>query len=273
MAKKHKCPECVQKVAEYMLTYGDMVTLLLCFFILLYTVGETKKIEVRVVLSAFNNTTGMLTGGSTLQKSTLEEMGMNLETLPSQTVGRSFSKAENEATALFKQEIQQGKVIVSEDERGLIISLVDADYFDPGSAKLKPPIKATLLKAAGLIQNLERFVKVEGHSDTSLIRHNFFTPNRSERVYLNNWDLAGARAINSTVYMINSETLDPSWFQVASFGSYRPLVVEQPGTPEAKAFNRRIDIVILTEKSTKRSRNDSNYELTPTKLPKLEQIQ
>ena len=169
----------------------------------------------------------------------------------------------------FKKE----KIRVQEDERGLVISLVDADYFDPGSAKLKPVTKTTLKKAAGFIQNLNRFVKVEGHSDSAPISSNILSVNRNERIYLNNWDLAGARSINSTVYMINSENLEPSWFQVSSFGSYRPLVIEENGTPEAKAYNRRIDIVILTEKSTKRNKNESNYKLTPTKLPKMEEIE
>lgn len=63
------------------------------------------------------------------------------------------------------------------------------------------------------------------------------------------------------------EKLDPSWFQAVSFGAFRPLVVEYAGTPEAKAYNRRIDIVIMTEKSTKRSPYETNYGLPNTKIP------
>lgn len=270
MAKKTvKCPECVQKVAEYMLTYGDMVTLLLCFFIMLYTTGKTDAREMQIILSAFKSTTGLFTGGQTLSKGTLEEMGMTIESLPSQTQGRNLSKSQKDATQVFQPEIQAGKVRVSEDERGLIISLVGADYFYPGSAILTPTIKETLVKAAGLIKTLDRFVRVEGHSDKDAISP-APVPGREEREYLNNWDLAAARAINATVFMVNSKDLTPSDFQAVSFGSYRPLALENRGTPEAKAFNRRIDIVILTEKSTKRKTFESGYGLPDARFPQTE---
>ncbi|MCE9499402.1 MAG: flagellar motor protein MotB [Leptospira sp.] len=249
MAKKQKCPDCIQKVAEYMLTYGDMVTLLLCFFIMLYTTGKTNSREMQIILSVFKSTTGFFDGGQTLSKGTLEEYGMNIESLPSQTTGRALSKARRQATEVFKPEIQTGRVRVSEDERGLVISLAGADYFGPGSAILTPAIKDTLKKAAGLMKNL---------------------PGREERLYLNNWDLAGARAINTTVFLINVGRLDPSWFQAASYGSYRPLAIEDKGSPEAKAFNRRVDLVILTEKSVKRKSSESNYGLPKTKIPNTE---
>ena len=267
--KKEKCPECFQKVGEYMLTYGDMVTLLLCFFIMLYTTGKTDAREMHIILSAFKSTTGIFTGGQTLSKGSLEEMGMTIESLPSQTQGRNLSKAQKDATQIFQPEIQAGKVRISEDERGLIISLVGADYFYPGSAILTPTIKETLTKAAGLIKSLDRFVRVEGHSDADAITPGPI-PGREEREYLNNWDLAGARAINATVFMIAAKDLNPSDFQAVSFGSYRPMVVENPGTPEAKAFNRRIDIVILTEKSTKRKTYESGYGLPKSRFPQTE---
>jgi len=243
--------------------------LLLCFFIMLYTTGKTDAREMQIILSAFKSTTGLFTGGQTLSKGSLEEMGMTIESLPSQTQGRNLSKSNKDATEVFKPEIQAGKVRISEDERGLIISLVGADYFYPGSAILTPAIKETLAKAAGLIQTLERFVRVEGHSDMDSITPSGFT-NREEREYLNNWDLAGARSINSTVFMVNAKELDPSKFQAVSFGSYRPLALENSGTPEAKAFNRRIDIVILTEKSTKRKTNEPSFGLPEARFPQTE---
>ncbi len=269
MAKQQKCPECIQKVAEYMLTYGDMVTLLLCFFIMLYTTGKTNAREMQIILSVFKSTTGFFDGGQTLSKGTLEEFGMNIESLPSQTRGKALSKAKRTATELFKPEIRAGKVRVSEDERGLVISLAGADYFDPGSAVLTPAIKETLKKASGLMKELERFVRVEGHSDEDAVLPGI-NPGREERIYINNWDLAGARAINSTVYLINIGKLDPSWFQAVSFGSYRPMIVEDPGSPEAKAYNRRIDIVILTERSVKRKTSESKFGLPKSKIPNTE---
>jgi len=90
---KAKCPDCVQKVPEYMLTYGDMVTLLMCFFVLLYSTGKTNQQEMQIILSVFKSSTGFFDGGNTLSKGTLEQMGMNIESLPSPTKGKRISKA------------------------------------------------------------------------------------------------------------------------------------------------------------------------------------
>jgi chemotaxis protein MotB len=266
---KEKCPACIQKVPEYMLTYGDMVTLLLCFFVMLYTTGKTNFKEMQIILSVFKSATGFFEGGQTLSKGNLEEMGMNIESLPAQTKGRTISKAKNQATQIFKSEIKEGKIKITEDERGLVISLVGADYFNPGSAILLPPTRETLKKVASLIRELDRFVKVEGHSDEDAVLPGT-NEGKEERSYINNWDLAAARAVNATVFLINSGKLDPSTLQAVSYGSGRPLAVENEGTPEAKAYNRRIDIVILTEKSTKRKPSESNYRLPKSKLPNTE---
>lgn len=264
-----KCEECIQKVPEYMLTYGDMVTLLLCFFVMMYTTGKTNQKEMQIILSVFKSSTGFFDGGQTLTKGTLEEMGMNIEVLPSQTVGKALSKAKQQATHIFKSEVKEGKVRITEDERGLIISLVGADYFNPASAILQPPIKETLRKASGLMKDLDRFVRVEGHSDEDAVLPGT-NAGREERNYINNWDLAGARAINTTVYLINIGKLEPSIFQAVSFGSTRPYVEEIQGSPESKAYNRRIDLVILTEKAAKRKPHQSKYGLPETKLPNTE---
>lgn len=269
MAKKQKCPECIQKVPEYMLTYGDMVTLLLCFFVMLYTTGKTNQKEMQIILSVFKSATGFFEGGQTLSKGSLEEMGMNIETLPSQTKGRTISKAKNQATQMFKSEIKEGKIRITEDERGLVISLIGADYFNPGSAILLPPIREVLKKVAVLIKDLDRFVKVEGHSDEDAVLPGT-NEGKEERSYANNWDLAAARAVNATVFLINAGKLEPASIQAVSYGSSRPFIVENEGTPEAKAYNRRIDIVLLTEKSRKRKSSESNYKLPKNKLPNTE---
>ena len=80
------------------------------------------------------------------QRVRLEEMGMNLESLPSQTVGRSLSRAKKQAQTIFKPEVKAKKVRITEDKRGLVISLVGADYFQPGSALLTPGIEEVLIK-------------------------------------------------------------------------------------------------------------------------------
>jgi chemotaxis protein MotB len=269
MAKKQKCPPCVQKVPEYMLTYGDMVTLLLTFFIMLFTTGKTNQKDMQIILSVFKSSTGFFEGGQTLSKGSLEELGMNIESLPSQTTGRALAKSKRQATEIFKPEIQEGKVRITEDERGLVISMVGADYFNPGSAILLPPLKETLSKVARFVGTLDRYIRVEGHCDEDAVLPGGAS-GREERLYINNWDLAAARAVNATSFLINVSNVDKTMFQAVSLGSVRPLVVEEAGSPESRAYNRRIDIVVLTEKAVKRTKMDSNYKLPKAKLPNTE---
>lgn len=268
-SKKQECPTC-EEVPVWLTTYGDMVTLLLTFFVMLFSIGKATPQEIQLILSAFSNSLGMFEGGQTLSKGRLEEMGMNLEALPSQTAGRSLSSAKAQAKSIFKPEIEARKVRIDEDERGIIISLIGADYFEPGSALPTPAMEDALAKAAGLINSLNRYARVEGHASADEAR--LRAASDEERDYANVWDLAGARAINSIVFM-QAKGVKPHLLQGMSYGSYRPLRNEgEEGTPEAKAHNRRIDIVILPEKEPDRSRSEASEGLPGTRIPGAEYL-
>ena len=272
MAKKKECPECEVGAPAWMVTYGDMVTLLLCLFVLIFATGKAPPQEVRLILSAFSNSLGFFEGGQTLSKGRLEEMGMNLESLPSQTVGRSLSQAKQQAQAVFKPEIKARHVRVTEDERGVVISLIGADYFQPGSALLSPAIQEVLKKSSGLLKRLDKFARIEGHAsrgeDDSLTGTG--RENRRERTYINSYDLASARAVNVATFLTNYG-VPPGLLQAVSYGSYRPLIRDdRRGTPEAAAYNRRIDILILPFKETKRAPGESGYGLPKNRLPGVE---
>ena len=258
---------------RWLITYSDMVTLLLCLFVLLYATGKSTPQEVQLILSAFSNSLGFFTGGQTLFKGRLEEMGLSLETLPSQTKGHFLSEAQKEAHSLFRPEVEANKIRVTEDERGIIISLLSADYFNPGSALLSPAVEEVLKKASGLAQELKRFIRLEGHSspDEEAVFQNPSSQNRRERLYQNSWDLSTARAVNVAAFM-QQQGVKASWIQAMGYGSYRPLDIVTPGTPEAAAHNRRVDIVLLTHRSVVPSGSEPRYGLPKSPLPGAEHI-
>ncbi|MBX7056685.1 MAG: flagellar motor protein MotB [Leptospirales bacterium] len=275
MAKKVKCPPCEEGAPLWLQTYGDMVTLMLCLFVMIFATGKATPQEIQLILSAFNNSMGFFTGGQTLSAGRLEEMGMNLESLPSMTRGRSLSRSKQEAVSVFQPEIRARKVRISEDERGLVISLISADFFRPGSAQLTASAEEVLQKAAVVCKNLERYVRVEGYSSSGEDESLAGQSNqgvRDERNYSNSWDLAGARAINATAFM-SSQGVPAQWMQAVSYGAFRPLASEgDAGTPEASAHNRRIDIVILTNKDSVRGASSSGFRLPETPLPGAESL-
>ena len=261
MAKK-KCPECPpQGAPAWMATYGDMVTLLLCLFVILFSTAKIDGREFRLILSAFRGSLGVLDGGQTLSKGKLEEMGMNLETLPSETRGSTLSKAMQVATEVFEPEIKSKNIEVTQDERGIIISLIGNDHFAPGSARINEGTKKTLVKVGRLLRQLSRLVRIEGHADETAI-----VSAPGGEFYETNWELSGIRAINVLRFLHESEDVEPEKMSAVSYGKFRPVVSSR--TPEGMAINRRVDIVILT--STDYERGYSETNMPETRIPGTE---
>ncbi|MBI3396538.1 MAG: OmpA family protein [Spirochaetia bacterium] len=275
--KAEECKTGMEAAPPWMLTYMDFITSTLCIFVILYAlskrgggVGTGAGVgEIRILVSAFTGALGMFEGGQTLSKGQMEEMGMNLEALPSMTAGRTLSDARKRAMTIFRREVKARTIRITEDERGLVISLIDASYFTPGSALLTPELQETLRKSTGLIKELGRYTRVEGYAakgEDQVIAGGRGTA-RAERSYMNTWDLAGARAINSLVFLQN-QGIDASLLQAGTYGSARPMAEEgDKGTPESAAFNRRIDIVIMPHKNPERSQSESGFGLPKTRLP------
>ncbi|RKX91875.1 MAG: flagellar motor protein MotB [Spirochaetes bacterium] len=236
-AKCKKCEECT--VAEYMLTYGDMVTLLLTFFVLLYNPQTIEESRLQLILAAFSGL-GMQSGGNTLQVGKLAELGNTVMALPSLEYGRAMDKSRKKAISLFQPEINTKKVRVTEDERGLIISLAADSFFRRGSAEIDmEKARSTLQKAADLLKSTalaQRTFKIEGHTDS--------IPTDPDSLFPTNWELSTARATNVLHYLVDFG-VDETRFQVAGFADTRPLASND--TEEGRAYNRRVDIVILTE--------------------------
>ena len=241
---------------EYMLTYGDMVTLLLTFFVLMFSVGEQDPREMRLILSAFSGSLGMFTGGKTLSKGALVEMGMTIESLPAKQKGSSLARAKKEAQQILKPELRTRMVRVMEDERGIRISLSSDVCFEPGSAKLKLDKTSELLKKVGFLVNklTNNRIRIEGHTDDTPIEPG---SNIGKR-YASNWELSTARAISVLNYLKKHSTdakkFKEKRFEVAGYSKFRPIVKGKEGnTPEYRADNRRVDIVII--------RDEKNYKV------------
>ncbi len=260
MAEK-KCPECIQKVPEYMLTYGDFITLLLVFFIALYRPSARSDAEMKLIMSSFTGSLGIFPGGQTLSPGKLEDLGMMVSTLPAQDAGHSMSKAKRIAQEIFKPEVKSRKVSVTQDERGLVISLIGTDHFAPGSARLSEETKEILAKVGNLMRQLHVPARIEGHADETPVA---LSP-AGER-YETNWELASQRAVNVLRFLHESEDVEPSKMSAVSYGMYRP--VSESKSPEGRALNRRVDIVLLTAKSAGRDYKD--IDLPQEKVPGVE---
>jgi chemotaxis protein MotB len=240
MAEKRKCKKCPPEGApDYMLTYGDMVTLLLTFFVMLLTTATIDGHELRLILAAFPGL-GNLEGGNTLEAGPLAELGNTIETLPSMERGRALDQARREAVSIFNPEIQSQQVRVQEDERGLIISLASDAFFGPASAEVNIEETRQILQKLSRLLNddalSERTFRIEGHTDS--------VPTDPDGPWPSNWDLSVARSLNVFRYL-QEFGVDENQFQVMGLGDTRPLYDND--TPEGRSYNRRVDVIILTD--------------------------
>lgn len=234
--KKKKCPP--EGAPAWMQTYADMVTLLLTFFVLMYTTAEVEGYKVKLILASFSGL-GLRSGGMTLQGTgPLVEMGNTVMALPSTERGRSLSEAKKTAVSKFQPEIKSEMVRVKQDERGLIISLAGDAFFDTGSAEVRiERTRETLQKLSTLLSSMpERTFRIEGHTDN--------IPTGQDSKWRTNWELSTARASNVLHYLVDFG-VNEKQFQVSGFADTVPLASND--TEEGRAYNRRVDVVVLSE--------------------------
>ncbi|OHD67192.1 MAG: hypothetical protein A2W19_11685 [Spirochaetes bacterium RBG_16_49_21] len=241
MAGKRKKSQ-IKGSPPWLATMGDMNMLLLCFFIVLMGDETTVRgFEFLYVLSSFKGNVGIMSGGKSISAGNLMDLGHNIMALPSSEKQRSMSRMLKRATEAFKPEIQTKFVRVMEDERGLVITLSGDAFFDPGSARIRNEVKQVLTKVGRIIGKLDNFVRIEGYTDNAPV-----TPGKAAERYRSNWELSSTRSLNVLHFLTDEEDVNPRQLSAVAFGQYRPI--DTNDTPEGRAYNRRVDIVILKER-------------------------
>lgn len=237
-------------------TYGDMITLMLCFFVMLYNPSEIDVTQLATITESLQmNQTETTTGGMSLSAGRLSDLGNTVSSLPSMEKGRSLGMAKKKAVSLFAPDIKSAKITVTSDERGLVISLAADSFFEPGSARLNiENTRETLLRLSeffndkDLIEKNRRF-RIEGHTDNTPVDA-YYADDGSEddsggrEVYPSNWELSAARAMNVLHYLADFG-VDEEKFSIAGYADKRPKFSND--TEEGRAYNRRVDIIILDE--------------------------
>ena len=221
---------------EWMTTYGDMITLLLCFFAVLFNPVDNKE----VIITAISDYFSRMDWGYSLTVGQMQPTGNTIAELPSMTRGRSLADALRRAVSLFNPEIRSNKVKVTQDERGVVISFASDMFFDSASAVINLEASRTvLLNLARLLTSEEvagRKFRIEGHTDSS--------PIDPDGPWVSNWQLSTERALSVLYHLIDLGVPEKS-MQVAGFGSTVPVSADN--TPEGRAYNRRVDVIIVDD--------------------------
>jgi len=240
--KRRRAEEKGYVTPAWMVTYGDMNSLLLTFFIMLIASMSrmTAKSELSLILSSFTGSLGMMEGGNTLSKGQLVEGGSTVEALPSREIGNKLGKEIQQIAELLKPELRSRQVRIEETQKGYKITLSSDVFFRPGSAEIDYDRGREILrKVGGMLKELPENMKVEviGHTDSSQI------PKEStiSKIYPSNWELSTARACAVVRYFADFG-VSPKRMYAEGRGEYDPI--ESNATPEGRAYNRRIDIYI-----------------------------
>ncbi|MEB3222745.1 MAG: flagellar motor protein MotB [Candidatus Sericytochromatia bacterium] len=213
---------------RWLVTYADLITLLLVFFIILYAMSS------RIEGEKFQQLATSL--ATSIKKAT-----------PKVSDKRAYQRDDSKQTRRFKATADavleslvrtdpKSDVKVDIDERGMVVSLIDTSFFEPGSAVIKPAGQRVLQKIAANFKGMKNDFRVEGHTDSIPIR----TPR-----FPSNWELSAARATAVTRFLIQQAHVSSTRVSVAAFAEHHP--VASNGTAEGRKRNRRVDIVILKE--------------------------
>jgi len=222
----------------WLTTYADMVTLMLCFFVMLFNPDEVDVTSLQNMSASISgDPTG---GGSSLSLGKLADLGNNISSLPSMEKGRSLGTALKKAVSVFAPEIKTNKIAVTSDERGVVISLASDAFFQPETADLNiEETRETLLRLAEFLNGddlSDRRYRIEGHTDSSAID--------GAGPWASNWELSSMRAINVLHYMSDFGVAEKR-FSVAGYADTRPFASND--TAEGRAYNRRVDVIILDD--------------------------
>ncbi len=205
---------------RWVISYADFITLLFAFFAVMYALSaiDAEKLE-KFALSmkkAFKADSVIDTG----------------RIIPELSSNNSLGHLEAEIRSALKN--MDSNVMIRRDERGMIISIGAGFLFEPGDAMLKEDAIKGISELALIFRNIPNRILIEGHTDS-------LPP--SNAVYKSNWELSALRAIAVLRVFVERFHLPPERFIVAGYAQYRPI--RENTTPEGRAMNRRVDIVIL----------------------------
>lgn len=233
----------------WMQTYSDMVTLLLAFFVLLYSFSSIDVQRFYEVMAAiqhqFMGRTGILEG--TVEPGAEAGESLDISDFMQDTVTTTLGEREQTIMEMMEQveetyeQVQnflreaglEEDVEIRLEERGIVMEFPERILFDTGEAEIKEEFGPTLELLGEMLADLPNEVIIEGHTDNVPI---------NTLLYPSNWELSVARAVSVTRQLVEEEGLAPERFAPTGYGEYRPIDTNE--TAEGRARNRRVSVVI-----------------------------
>lgn len=233
MARKRPAEGSPAGAPAWMATYSDMITLLLCFFVLLFSFATLDVQKFKAIAVSMNDSLGVLDSGTTMSMEPL----VNSFPVDSPTEEvEEFWNLYEEMSEYIKDNNLGASITLRLDERGLLVRFMDDVLFDSGKADLTHRARDIINKVAEIIKQNDKNVRVEGHTDNVPI-NTFRFPS--------NWELSTTRAVNVVKYLIEQNGIDAYRMSASGYSDQHP--VDDNNTAEGRQKNRRVDMVILRD--------------------------
>ena len=252
---------------RWLLTYADMITLLMVLFIVLFAISVVDKKKFAALADGLSHQfgatnkvlpagTGVIDGGRTSNNdqgqlannpaqplSPIDQVELSKQ-LQQEVDKQNLLKQEQTTLAGAQQQIEaalkakglQNSASFKLTSRGLVVSIVtDQVLFDTGKADLKPVGQEVLDAVAPAVRKLPNDISIEGHTDNVPIYGGPFA---------SNWELSAVRATTVLRYLVAAQGLDPSRMSATGYADTKPVVPND--TPAHQAQNRRVELVVLS---------------------------
>jgi chemotaxis protein MotB len=256
-------PEIRSGAPPWFMTFADLMVLLMCFFVLMLSFSEMDQEKFKLMSGSMSEAFGVQTAvtatdvpkGTSLEAeefspaapeptaensvrqhtvdsdSNTLDLGLHLRLRELKAQEEAAANQAQELRAIFRQEIDTGRLVIRQEGSNVVIQLLEKDSFPSGSAALEPGSQEALAKVGTLVAGMTGAITVSGHTDN--------VPIRGGGQYRSNWELSAARAA-SVGHQLLAAGLDPARLMVSGHADTQPRAAND--TAADRALNRRVDI-------------------------------
>jgi len=289
------CPKCPPAGAPlWLATFADLMSLLMCFFVLLLSFATMDANKFKKMAESLETAFGVQRDipatevpmgtsiiaqhfspaqttpsvleevkQSTNQQSTQLDVSIDdVEKIKQKIMQQKQDEIQQQAEAIkdsLKKEIDQGLVTVETDGLRIIIRINEKGSFPSGSAILKAGFDPVMDKITEAVKRAKGRVVIAGHTDNIPMSSDW---------YRSNWELSASRAVTVAQYMLAKKGMDPKRIVVEGLADTQPLVPND--TPENRAKNRRVEIIIEQDDPTLKLDKEKIIQLKDELLPDKE---
>lgn len=223
---------------RWLLTYSDLITLLMIFFVVMYASSSVDANKYKALSTSLNSVFTQGGGKSLIGTDNRPSITDNKKQIDTVIIEKNkMKKIKKEVDQYSNKNFKNNPIKTHIDNRGLVITLDNTLLFDTGRADIKAGSNDKLVQIGKMLNQLNNYIRIEGHTDNIPIKNDRFQ---------SNWQLSCERAANVTMLLIEKAKLSPERLSALGYGECRPIASNT--TEAGRAKNRRVDIVIMNSK-------------------------